>query len=63
VAALILAALTPGGAGLPLAFVVITICFFGTISLIAPLPCVDKESRSQQVLATAAFSPRPPPAL
>lgn len=62
-AALVLAALMPGAAGLALAFLVATICFFGTISLIVLLPWADAESHSQQVLALAAFSPRPPPAL
>jgi hypothetical protein len=63
VAGLILAALTPGGAGLLLAFLVVTICFFGTIALSIPLLCVDEENHSQQVLGLVAFSPRPPPAL
>ncbi|HKF53730.1 MAG TPA: hypothetical protein VKB26_15545 [Candidatus Acidoferrales bacterium] len=63
VAAVILAALAPGSSGLPLAFLVVTICFFGTISLNIPVPCVDEESSSQQILALATFCPRPPPAL
>lgn len=60
---LVLAALTPGAAGLALAFLVVTICFLGAISIILTIPCADAESHSQQVFALAVFSPRPPPAL
>lgn len=58
-----LAALTPGAAGLALAFLVVTICFFDTISIILTLLCTDEESHSQQAFALAVFSPRPPPTL
>jgi hypothetical protein len=61
-AVLALAALTPGSAGLALAFLVFTAWFFLAIALIVLLPCADEDTHAQQPLALAAFSPRPPPA-
>ena len=61
-AALLLAALTPGAAGLALAFMVAMVWFFVGIALVVLLPCAYEDSHAQQALALAAFSPRPPPA-
>jgi hypothetical protein len=60
-AALLLAALSPAAAALPLA-IVLTLCFVIAISLSAPLRHVDEHDRAQRALALPAFSPRPPPA-
>ncbi|MFZ3245596.1 MAG: hypothetical protein WA185_11020 [Candidatus Acidiferrales bacterium] len=61
VAGLLLAALTPGVAGLALAVLVITSWFFVAFALTVILACVDEESRAPKALASPAFSPRPPP--
>lgn len=61
-AALLMLALTPGTAGLPLAFLVVTVCLFVGITLVVLLPCAEKNRDAEQPLALAAFSPRPPPA-
>lgn len=61
-AALLLAALTPGAAGLALAFLVATVWFFVGVALVVLLPCAYEDSHAQQALVLIAFSPRPPPA-
>jgi hypothetical protein len=60
-AALLLAALTPGAPVLPLA-IVVAVWFFVAITLNFRLPHIDEQSHPQEVLALPAFSPRPPPA-
>jgi len=62
-ATLLLAAFTPGAAGLPLVILVVTLWFFIAIALSILLYCVGEQHRTQQALAVPAFSPRPPPAL
>ena len=59
-AALLLAAMTSGAAGLPLA-ILISLWGFTAIVLSVPLPQIDEQSHTQQALALPAFSPRPPP--
>ena len=62
-AALLLAALTPGAAGLPLA-ILVTLWFFIAVVVSVPLPHIDEQGHKQQDdLAVLALSPRPPPAL
>jgi len=61
-AAVLLAALTPGAASLLLAIVITTgiaVAIFPSV----PLPYTDTQSHRQLSLALAAFSPRPPPTL
>jgi len=60
-AALLLAALTPGAAGLPLA-ILVTLWLLIAVVIAVPLPHVDEQDHTQQTLALSAFSPRPPPA-
>jgi hypothetical protein len=54
-AALLLAALTPGAAGLPLMLLVVTACLFPGTALVVLLPCADEEPRAEQPLALAAL--------
>jgi hypothetical protein len=61
-AAVLLTAMTPRASGLVLA-ILCTRWFFIAISLNIPLPHVNEQGHTQQVLAIPAFSPRPPPAL
>jgi membrane-bound metal-dependent hydrolase YbcI (DUF457 family) len=61
-AALLLAALTPGAGNLPVA-ILVPLMFFIAIVASVLLPHADEQSHTQQVSATPAFSPRPPPAL
>lgn len=60
-AALLLAGLVPGTAGLALAFLVVTVWFLVGIALVVLLPHGYEDSHAQQALASAVFSPRPPP--
>jgi hypothetical protein len=60
-AALLLAAVAPGAAGLPLA-ILFTLEFFVAISLGVRLPQLDGQSQMHLTLTLPAFSPRPPPA-
>ena len=60
-AVLLLAALTPSTAILPLAVLVI-LRFLIAIAVLVLLPLVDEQSLPQQALKVPAFSPRPPPA-
>jgi hypothetical protein len=57
----LLAALTPGAGGLPLA-ILITLWFLIAIAISVLLPLVDERRTTQQSLVIPAFSPRPPPA-
>jgi len=57
---LLLAALTPGAAGLPLA-ILITQWFLIAIAISVLLTFVDEQRARQQSLVIPAFSPRPPP--
>jgi hypothetical protein len=61
-AALLLAALMPGAAGLPLAFLIVAICFLVGTAPVVLLGCVSEDRRAQRAFALLAFSPRPPPA-
>ena len=60
-AAVLLAALTPGMAGLLLGFLV-TLSFAVAIFPRVPLPQADGQSYAQLAQALAVLSPRPPPA-
>jgi len=60
-AVVLLAALTPGAAALPLA-ILITLCFLISIAINVLLPIVDEHRTTRQILVIPAFSPRPPPA-
>jgi hypothetical protein len=59
---LLLAALTPGAAGLPLAFLVFAVWLLAAIPQVLLLACTAEDSHAQKALALIAFSPRPPPA-
>jgi hypothetical protein len=60
-AVVLLAALTPGAAALPIA-ILITLSFLIAIAISVLLPVVDEQRTTQQSLVIPAFSPRPPPA-
>jgi hypothetical protein len=62
-AAVLLAVLTPGAASLPLAILVVTLCFLIAIVLSVLLFRFDEQNHTQQALLLPAFSPRPPPTL
>jgi len=57
----LLAALSPGAAGLPLA-ILMPLWFLIAITISVLLPLVDEHSTTQPSLGIPAFSPRPPPA-
>jgi hypothetical protein len=59
-AAMLLAVVTPGAAGLSLA-AVFALCFVIAISVSALSPIVDEQSHKLQLIALPAFSSRPPP--
>jgi hypothetical protein len=61
-AAVLLAALTPGMAGLPFA-ILVPLLFFIAIVLSVPLPCIEEQTYTPQAFALPVFSPRPPPKL
>jgi hypothetical protein len=61
-AVVLLAALTPSAASLPLA-ILVTLSFLITIAIFVLLPHVEEQNHQQRTLALPAFSPRPPPAL
>ena len=58
----LLAAVTPNAASLPLALLII-FWFFAVKVIFALLPHVDNQGFPLHVLILPAFSPRPPPAL
>jgi hypothetical protein len=61
-AAVLLAVMTPHAVDLLHAILGI-VFFFIAISISIPLPNVDEQGHTLQVLAIPTFSPRPPPAL
>jgi hypothetical protein len=61
VAVVLLAALAPSAASLPLA-ILVTLSFVIAIEIFVLLPHVEEQNHPQQTLALPAFSPRPPPA-
>jgi len=60
-AVVLLAALTPSAASLPVA-ILVTVSFLIAIAIFVPLPHVEEQNHPQQTIALPAFSPRPPPA-
>jgi hypothetical protein len=60
-AVVLLAALIPSAASLPLV-ILVTLPFLIAIAIFVLLPRVEERNRPEQTLALPAFSPRPPPA-
>ena len=61
-AALLLAALTPAAASLPLA-ILVTLCFLIAVFTSVLLPRIDDQSQTRSALVLTVLSPRPPPTL